>query len=202
MILAHIEQGSDEWRAARCGVVTASQFKAVMTKGRGKTRAEYLRRLRDEIITGRPTPPTFQSPAMQRGNDLEPVARQAYQEKVGHNVHEVGIVYLDGGRRVAASPDGLIGDKGGLEIKCPLPHNHQKYMRDGRVPPQYMAQIQGNLWVTGRAWWDFVSFAPEFAPDYRIMVRRVQRDEVYISALEREISRFVEDLDNAVRALL
>ncbi|MCB9989095.1 MAG: YqaJ viral recombinase family protein [Rhodospirillales bacterium] len=199
MILAHIEQGSDEWHDARCGVVTASNFKAVLTGGRGKTRASYMRRLRDEIITGRPTPPSFQSAAMVRGCDLEPQARRAYEEHAGESVREVGIVYLNDQRRVAASPDGLVNGNGGLEIKCPLPHNHEKYFREGRVPAQYVPQVQGNLWVTGREWWDFVSYAPEFPPEYRLMTRRVYRDEAFISLLKAEVERFIEELDKAVQ---
>ncbi|MEZ5813459.1 MAG: YqaJ viral recombinase family protein [Alphaproteobacteria bacterium] len=133
MIIRTIQQGSDEWHAARCGVVTASNFKAILTKGSGKTRANYMRRLAEEIMTGRVAPPSFESKAMQRGNDLEPYARNAYQEKTGRRVREVGIAYLDESKRVAASPDGLISDDGGLEIKCPLPHTHEKYWQDGRA---------------------------------------------------------------------
>lgn len=201
MILAHIEQGSDEWFAARCGVVTASNFKAVMTGGRGKTRLNYMRRLRDEIVTGRPAPPTYQSAAMERGCKLEPRARDVYTEKSGHDVREVGIVYLDEDKRIAASPDGLIGLEGGLEIKCPLPHNHMKYVQDGVVPTQYVPQVQGNLWVTGRDWWDFVSYAPEIANDSHIMIHRVYRDESYIRRLRDEVLRFVEELDGFTAAV-
>ncbi|MCB1555955.1 MAG: YqaJ viral recombinase family protein [Alphaproteobacteria bacterium] len=198
MILSHIQQGSDEWFDARCGVVTASNFKAVMTGGSGKTRRSYMRRLYEEIKTGRPTPPSFQSAAMERGCNLEPRARAAYQAETNQDVREVGIVYLCNERRVAASPDGLIGEEGGLEIKCPLPHNHEKYLRDGGVPRQYIPQIQGNLWVTGRQWWDFVSYAPEMAPAYRLMIRRIYRDESYIAHLRREVERFVQELDEAL----
>ncbi len=199
MILAHMEQGSDEWHAARCGVVTASNFKAVLTGGRGKTRANYMRRLYEEIKTGRPAPPSFQSAAMVRGCDLEPHARRAYEAHSGEDVREVGIVYLNDEKRVAASPDGLVSADGGLEIKCPLPHNHEKYMHEGRIPSQYVPQVQGNLWVTGRDWWDFVSYAPEFPSDRRMMVRRVYRDEAYISLLAESVFRFVDELDQMVR---
>lgn len=198
MILEHLEQGSDAWHAARCGVVTASNFKAVMTGGSGKTRLNYMRRLRDEILTGYPTPPAFQSEAMVRGCTLEPRARRAYQQETSESVREVGLIYLDETRRVAASPDGLVGEEGGLEIKCPLPHTHEKYLRDGSLPKPYVPQVQGNLWVTGRAWWDFVSFAPEFPSAHRLFVRRIYRDETYIAALRREITRFVAELDAVV----
>jgi len=199
-ILSHIEQGSDEWFSARCGVVTASNFKAVMTGGGGKTRLNYMRRLRDEIVTGCPTPPSYQSAAMERGCDLEPQARDAYGSASGLDVREVGIVFLDEDRRVAASPDGLIGMEGGLEIKCPLPHNHTKYLHEGCVPKQYIPQVQGCLWVTGRDWWDFVSYAPEIADDSHMMICRITRDEDYIKTLRDKVLRFVEELDGFVQA--
>lgn len=200
MIITSIIQGSPEWHAARCGVVTASNFKAVLTGGSGKTRRTYMYKLMGEITTGRVAPPSFESQAMQRGNDLEPEARDSYQDHTGHTVQEVGIAYLDQHKRVAASPDGLIGDEGGLEIKCPLPHTHEKYLVDRRIPKIYMPQVQGNLWVTGRKWWDFLSFAPEFPEGRHIMLHRVHRDEAYIDRLSSEVLRFVEELDILVES--
>lgn len=195
MILSAIRQGTDEWREARCGVVTASNFKAIMTGGAGRTRQSYMHRLAQEILSGTPAPPSFQSEAMVRGTALEPRARAAYEDHTGHSVHEIGLAYLNDERRVSASPDGLIGEDGGLEIKCPLPHTHERYLFEGRVPTLYVPQVQGNLWVTGRQWWDFVSFAPEFPEKRRMMIRRVYRDESYIARLRAEVLRFVEDLD-------
>lgn len=198
MLISSVQQGSDEWYAARCGVVTASNFKAVLTKGRGKTRANYMRKLAEELMTGRIALPSFESEAMQRGNDLEPEARYVYQKRTGHDVREVGIAYLDERKRVAASPDGLIGDYGGLEIKCPLPHTHEKYLRGRCIPKQYIPQVQGALWVTGRKWWDFVSYAPEFSGPQQVMLCRVHRDETYIASLRTEVLRFVKELDALV----
>lgn len=198
MIVSALKQGSDAWRDARCGIVTASNFKAILTRGSGKTRTAYMRRLIEEIITGRVAESSFHSEAMTRGVDLEPRARRAYEIHTGHRVQEIGLAWLDERRRVAASPDGLIGDDGGLEIKCPLSHTHEKYLSGACVPSVYMPQVQGNLWVTGRKWWDFVSFAPEFNEKKRMMVCRVHRDESYIAALRLEVSRFIEELDSLV----
>lgn len=195
MIVAALKQGSDAWREARCGVVTASNFRAILTRGSGKTRMAYMRRLIEETLTGRVAETSFHSEAMSRGVDLEPCARRAYQTLTGHAVREIGLAYLDESRRVAASPDGLVGEEGGLEIKCPLPHTHEKYLCEGCVPNAYIPQVQGNLWVTGRKWWDFVSFAPEFNEKKRVMVCRVHRDESYIAALRAEVLHFVEELD-------
>ncbi len=196
-----LEQGSAEWRQARCGVVTASNFKLVLTKGRGKTRKNYMRRLVQEIMSGEPEEPTYWSGAMMRGTELEPHARRAYESASTHTVREVGLVFLNSDRRIGASPDGLIGNDGGLEIKCPLPHTHDKYLGDGRVPAIYKPQIQGNLWITGRKWWDFVSFAPERTHHERIIIHRMQRDEDYITRLRIEVERFVRELDDVVERM-
>ncbi len=200
MILHDLEQGSDAWKAARCGVVTASNFKKVITKGKGKTRLSYMDQLAYEIASGQPTLHSFQSDAMTRGVELEPRARRAYEALTGHRVNEVGIVYLCQKKRVAASPDGLIGLEGGLEIKCPLPHTHEKYLIDRRLPKSYLPQIQGSLWVTGRKWWDFVSYAPEFETSRQIMHLRIERDEDYISMMAEKVSRFIEDLDTILES--
>lgn len=196
MINSNIIQGTEEWYAARLGVVTASNFKAIITRGSGKTRANYMRKLAIEIISGKCSAQSFYSAAMQRGNDLEPEARYVYQKKSGENVREIGIAYLDESKRIAASPDGLIGDEGGLEIKCPLPHTHEKYLAEGCIPRIYIPQVQGSLWVTGRKWWDFISYAPEFERD--TMIHRVHRDEAYIERLSAEVLRFVRELDEMV----
>ncbi len=196
MIISSIKQGSDEWYAARLGVVTASNFKAIITKGSGKTRANYMRKLAHEIITGHIAPQTFESAAMQRGNNLEPEARYKYQKQTGLTVSEVGIAYLDENKRIAASPDGLIAEEGGLEIKCPLPHTHEKYLTEGHIPRIYVPQVQGSLWVTGRKWWDFVSYAPEFKRD--TMIQRIYRDESYIKRLSAEVLRFIDELDHII----
>ncbi len=194
MITSTHEQGTTEWQQARCGVVTASNFKLVLTKGGGKTRKAYMMRLAEEIRTGQPTE-SYWSDAMRRGTDLEPHARKAYEIETGHDVKEVGITFLDEKRRVGASPDGLINHDGGLEIKCPLISTHTKYLQSGYIPSQYMPQVQGNLWVSGREWWDFASFAPEMPDGERIVIYRAYRDEDYIARLQYEVERFVEELD-------
>ncbi len=200
MITASCEQGTTEWQQARCGVVTASNFKLVLTKGKGKTRKAYMMRLIEEKRTGRPTE-SYWSDAMKRGTDLEPRARKAYETTTGNGVKEVGINFLDERRRVGASPDGLIDHDGGLEIKCPLVSTHTKYLQSGRIPAQYVPQVQGNLWVSGREWWDFASFAPEMPPEEQIVIYRAYRDEDYISRLKSEVEQFVEELDQIIGAI-
>lgn len=193
MIIEQCIQGSDDWQRVRLGVVTASNFGKVLAGGSGKTRLRYMRTLTDEIIYGRKAD-GFWSHAMERGTELEPIARQAYEQQTGSWVREIGFTFLSERRRIGGSPDGLIDHDGGLEIKCPLPDTHKKYMRTGTIPAAYMAQIQGNLWITGRSWWDFVSFTPEEP----LLVKRVYRSEPYIRMLSDKVSSFVRDLDDLV----
>ena len=199
MIVMEMPQGGEDWLRARRGVVTASNFHLVLARGSGKTRRAYMERLAWEIVSGAPGEGAFMSEAMARGKALEPRAREAYRAASGLDVREVGLVFLDEGRRIAASPDGLIGDDGGLEIKCPLPHRHEACVARGCVPPRHRAQIQGNMWVSGRRWWDFVSFAPE--ADEPLFIRRVHRDEAYVDMLRREVARFLQELDGLVEQL-
>lgn len=194
MIVVDVEQGSSEWFEARCGVVTASNFGRILARGGGRTRRSYLYQLAEEIRTGR-RQDVYENQYMARGRKLEPRARQAYETATGVDVRQVGMVYLDARKRIAASPDGLIGENGGLEIKCPLPKNHLQYWQGGGAPAKYVPQIQGNLWVTGRAWWDFISYAPEESGERKILIRRIGRDEAYIRALQTAVEAFVYDLD-------
>lgn len=198
MIIEDCIQGSDEWLVLRLGVVTASNFGKVLTGGQGKTRLSYMRQLRDELITGRKEQLHW-SAAMERGSELEPLARKAYEEHSGHNVNEVGFIFKCSQRRVGGSPDGLINDHGGLEIKCPLPGTHDKYLHTGKIPRAYMAQIQGCMWLTGRTWWDFVSFCPEFPEDRRLLIRRVERDTSFINHMAKAIEGFVQELDQITK---
>lgn len=197
MIIEECIQGSDDWHRLRCGVVTASNFGLILTKGSGKTRMRYLKRLRDERLTGRKET-GYQTDAMRRGVKLEPRARRAYTMQTGNAVQEVGFVFLCNKRQVGGSPDGLVATEGGLEIKCPLPSTHEKYLTTGQIPRAYMAQIQGNLWITGRRWWDFVSFSPEFEQSRRLLVRRVMRDNRYIQNLATEVTRFLDELETQI----
>jgi dihydrofolate reductase len=133
---------------------------------------------------------------MQRGTELEPLARNFYELMTDNEVTEVGFCMHDQAQ-CGISPDGLIGDEGGLEIKCPAPQTHVKYLRDNKLPTQYKQQVQGCLWITGREWWDFVSFH-ESMP---VMTVRVQRDDDYIQLLEAEVLKAVETIETEVNRL-
>ena len=182
------EQGSDEWVRARLAVPSASMFaKIVTTKGAWSTQADsYINQLIAEDLTGEPTP-FYQNEHMARGTELEPEARAAFEFLTDQTVTEVGFCLHDT-LRAGCSPDGLIGEKGGLEIKCPAAATHVSYLRDEKLPSKYYQQVMGCLWITGREWWDFMSYHPDMKP----LIVRVERDEEYIAALEKHITKAVD----------
>ena len=192
MLLLEVEQGSPEWLAARRGIPTASCFdKIVTTKGEpSKSRTKYLYQLAGERITGG-TDDSFRSKFMQRGNDVEAEARAFYELIYDRTVQRVGICYKDESKRIACSPDGLVGKKGGVQIKCPSMAEHIGYLLSSQLPTEYFVQVQGELYVTDRDWWDFISYYPGL----RGFVVRVKRDEKFINSLSHELNVFCNDLD-------
>lgn len=185
-----VEQGSDAWFEARRGIPTASNFKRILTAGgrRSDSAPQYLRELLREYHNGRAPPEVNQW--MARGIELEPQARAVYESITDTAVAQTGLVYLDHARMVAASPDGLIGAHGLLEIKCPMLDTHLGYLESERVPAAHVPQVQGQLWVTGRRWCDFFSYHPDCEP--RLI--RVARDEEYIAKLRDAVQLFVKAL--------
>ena len=191
MRVIECEQGSPEWLQARLGIPSASSYaKLVTTTGRASAQATaYINQLVAERITGEPT--FFQvTDPMQRGMDLEPQARTAYEMETGNLVIQVGFLMHDT-LQAGASPDGLIGKNGGLEIKCPSAHTHVEYLRDGDLPIKYFQQVQGCLWISGRDWWDFMSYHPKMEP----LIVRVFRDEEFIKALECAVIEAVQMIE-------
>lgn len=181
-----IDQGTPEWFRVRAGIPTASKFATVMAKGEGKTRYEYMRRLAGEILTGEPQE-QFSNAHTDRGNAMEDEARETYAFINDAEIHRVG--FIRSGNK-GASPDSLVGTNGGLEIKTALPHIHIDRLERDRLPPEHKAQVQGNLWIAEREWWDFVSYWPRLP----VLTVRVYRDEEYIKALSDEIDRFNDEL--------
>lgn len=182
----NMEQGSEAWRSARCGIPTASNFATVMAKGEGKTRSKYMRVLAGEILTGEPAE-TFSNSYMDRGKVMEDEARETYA--FIHDAEPIRVGFVRNGQK-GASPDSLIGDNGGLEIKTALPDIQIDRLERDRLPPEHVAQVQGNIWTAEREWWDFVSFWPKL-PMLRV---RVYRDAPYIKTLSDEIDRFNDEL--------
>jgi len=188
------EQGSPEWLASRLGIPSASMFaKIVTTKGAWSTSADsYINQLVAERLTGE-REEVFQSHHMIRGTELEPDARDLYSLMTDSEVTEVGFCLHDT-LAAGCSPDGLIGEDGGLEIKCPAPSTHVEYLRGGVLPSKYKQQVMGCLWITGREWWDFMSYHPTMKP----LIVRVERDEEYIAALEKCVTQAVHLIEQNV----
>ena len=194
LITLDCEQGSEEWLAARLGIPTATGFENIVT-ATGKKSASYIKymaELIEESILGGGD--TYKSGFMERGNQLEPQARSAYEFLTGNDVIQVGGVYLNENRDVMVSPDGLIPSlKKGLEIKCPKMSTHIRYLLEGGVPAEYVIQVQANLWVTGYETWDFVSYCPEYQKQ-TLYLFTAERDEKLIKAFDEHIPQFVKTL--------
>lgn len=199
MIIEHFEQLSPEWFAARCGVVSASNFGKIVTPtgSRSTQDTKLMYQLAAERISGTKEE-AYQNAAMQRGIELEPQARKMYEFLTDAVVEQVGLCYLDDKKEVSCSPDGLLQfAKRGLEIKCPLPGTHVEYLKNGVLPTVYIPQVQGSMWVTGYHQWDFVSFCPGIRP----LIFRVERDQKYIKTMEMLILDFVDKLNQLVKEL-
>lgn len=140
---------------------------------------------------------TYQNATMLRGIELEGEARNFYQIVNDVEVQQVGFCISDGDHKYGASPDALVGDDGGLEIKCPSMAVHVEYLLNGKLPTTYFQQVQGGLLVTSRKWWDFVSYYPGIKP----LIVRVERDEVFIGKLKSELEKFCKDLDVVVNKI-
>jgi hypothetical protein len=188
-------QGSDEWWEAKLGMVSASNFAKVLNKGSG--RKLYMRKLAGQRLTGT-YEESYKNKIMEKGNELEPAAREYYEKEKGYTVKQVGFVARD--EWVGGSPDGLISPDGGLEIKCVLPSTHIDTILKAKMPTSHIPQVQGLLWVTEQEWWDFISYSPLLKgnPFYCV---RVPRDEDYIALLEKEVGRFVNELKDMIEKI-
>ena len=189
-------QGTPEWFSARLGLATGSKFSDVLAGGKGLTRKAYAVQLALEIVTGKQAE-TFTNQAMQDGTEREPIARALYEAHTGNFVDEVGFCRHDS-IECGVSPDGLIDEDGGLEIKCPKASTHAGYLAIPAEPSTYTAQIQGCMWVTGRSWWDFVSYHPDFPENAQLIVRRIKRDSDYIVKLEQAVKSFSKEVAEEV----
>ena len=176
----------------------------MLAKGQGKTRAAYLRRVVCERLTGKPME-TYATGSwaknLERGKEQEPYARMAYESVTGSLVEEVG--FLKHATIMAGcSPDGLIGDDGGAEIKSVIPTVQLETIEAGGYPSEHKAQIQGSLWLTGRKWWDFCSYSHDMPEHLKAYIFRVTPDAAYIVALEAEVRVFLSEVDAMVKRLL
>jgi putative phage-type endonuclease len=196
-------QRTTEWHTARLGKVTASRVADVIAKtktGYGASRANLMADLIVERLTGQPAS-TFTNAHMEWGTEQEPHARAAYSARTGELVEEVG--FIDHPRIVnsGASPDGLVGDDGLVEFKCPATSTMLDTLLAGEVPSKYIPQMQWQMACTNRAWCDFVSYDPRLPEHLRMFVKRVERDDKYITTLEGEVKTFLAELNEKLEKL-
>jgi putative phage-type endonuclease len=198
-----IVQGSSEWLAERLGKVTASRICDLMARtksGYSASRANYMAELVCERLTRNPTP-FFVNDAMRHGTDQEPFARQAYERAFGVDVLETGFVPHPELDMAGASPDGLIGLDGLLEVKCPNTATHLDTLDGAPIAEKYVLQMQFQMACTGRDWCDFASFDPRLPEPMSLHVRRVPRDVSLILNIETEAAAFLRELDAKVQRL-
>ncbi len=198
-----IEQGSDAWKQIRIGKVTASRVADVVAKtktGWGASRANYLAELIAERLTGEAAA-SFTNAAMQWGTDKEPEARAYYEFRSDAEVALVAFVDHPTIGMTGASPDGLVGDDGLIELKCPNTATHIETLLGDEIPAKYVTQMQWQMACTGRKWCDFASYDPRLPESMRLFVKRVNRDDTRIAELEKLVEAFLAELDGKVSAL-
>lgn len=197
MKIIQCQQQTPEWYQVRCGIPSASNFeKIITTKGEPSKQAQkYMYKLAGEKVCGI-AEESYQNGAMLRGVELEAEAREFYELINDVKVEQVGFCMTDD-ETIGCSPDGLVGDDGLIEIKCPSMAVHVEYMINDKLPADYFQQVQGGLFVTGRKWSDFVSYYPGIKP----FIIRVERDEDFISSLDNQLKQFCEGLNEVVNKI-
>lgn len=204
MTILECVQGSPEWLAARVGRVTGSRVCDVLAMlkkgGESAARRNYRYEIATEILTGLSVE-HYITKEMEWGIENELFARAAYEVKSGNSVDDVGFATHSRIERFGASPDGLIGDDGLLEIKCPTTPTHLDYILDGVVPEQYQPQMLAEMLCTGRKWCDFVSFDPRLPYNLQLFIRRFGFDEKRAGELEKAVETFLEEVDGMIALL-
>jgi putative phage-type endonuclease len=203
MNVLQVEQGSAEWKAARLGKVSASRIDEMVARtktGWGASRANYAAELIAEHLTGQPAE-KFTSIAMQWGTDTEADAKDCYCFLRDAEIEPVGLVLHPTIAMACASPDGLVGDDGLIEVKCPNTATHIDTLLSETVPDKYVKQMLWQMACTGRQWCDFVSFDPRMPPAMQTFIKRVPRDAAAIAELEREAIVFLNEIDATLSKL-
>ena len=198
-----MEQRTDEWFEARLGKVTASRIYDVLSKtksGYSATRKNYMAQLICERLTGN-REESFKTAAMQRGNDIEPKARARYMLETGELVEETGFINHPIINMSGASPDGLVGEDGLIEIKCPNTATHLEFLRTKTPKPEYLLQMLWQMACTGRKWCDFVSYDDRLKEHLSFQMVRINRDDERIQEIEEEVQKFLHELDEQIADL-
>lgn len=204
-MIVDVEQGTAEWIQMRCGMVTASRMADVMAKlkrkdGEAAVRSNYRTEVVCEMLTGRAAD-HYVSYEMEWGTANEPLARAAYEIYFGVEVDTVGFATHPSIKRFGASPDGLVGDDGLVEFKCPATSTHIGYLLDNKVPEDYAPQMLAEMACTGRQWCDFVSFDPRLPKRMQMFAVRFPRDEKRIAEMEQEVERFLGEVSASIELL-
>jgi putative phage-type endonuclease len=198
------DQGTAEWLQERCGKVTASRIADLMARtktGWGATRANYAAQLIAERLTGCVTP-SFTNAAMIHGTETEPEARRAYEFYVDRDVQQVGFIPHPTIAMAGASPDGLVGTDGLVEIKCPNTATHIDTLLTGTISDKYLKQMMFQMMCCGREWCDFASYDPRLPERMRLFVRRVTFDTELAAEIAETVTTFIAEIDDTVGKLL
>lgn len=192
-------QQNDDWRMARCGKITASSMYKVLSSDKLATYQNYVAEIVAERVSNTPTE-SYQSSAMEWGIENEQLARFAYELQSGFSVQEVGFIQHES-LMVGASPDGVIGEDGLIEIKCPNTATHLDTLLRGTIDPKYYAQMQCQMWITDRLWCDFVSYDPRLIGKAQMFIKRVERDSKFIFDMQDKCMEFLKKVDEMVRLI-
>lgn len=199
-----VAQRSDEWRQARAGRLTSSRAGDALWFLKGGKESAARRDYRTDLVAERlmnaPIESDFSNRDTERGVELEPLAIAAYELRTGQMVEPVGFI-VHGEYLAGYSPDGLVGDDGAIEAKAPRPANHIRYLLAGVVPDEHRDQMRHALWITGRAWIDFISFSPVFPEPLQLFVIRLTREQADLVAYEAEALKFLVEVDREHQAL-
>jgi len=188
-----MEQGSESWKEIRLAVVTASCFGKVLNSGKG--RGDYMKCLADEKRYGEQVD-SYSCKAMDDGHIYESYARQYYEAKFDVKVQQVGFILWG---HLGCSPDGLIGDDGGLEIKCSQGKSHREILKRQKMPTTHIPQVQSSMWISHRKWWDFVSYSPWEEEEDPFFCQRILRNDNYINNILKPASdRFLQDFHDLI----
>lgn len=199
-----VVQGTDDWHKLRLGKVTASRVADVLSKGKtgeSASRKNYRIELVAQRLTGQPAE-SFTNAAMEWGTATEPLARIAYELHTSSDVRQVAFIDHPTIEWFGCSPDGVVENELGLiEIKCPNTTTHLEWMDDGKAPSKHIPQMMAQMACTGAQWCDFVSFDPRLPEDLQLFVVRVQRDQEYIDSMEKEVVKFLEEVQATIDKL-
>lgn len=184
-----IEQNTEEWFKLRCGKITASEFKTCFSSESTKGYKGLIYQKRAEIRTGEKED-SFKSEWMERGNELENEAKQAYESYMFQDVQNGG--FYEYSEYIGASPDGLLNDDGLIEIKCPKASTMERYLEENRLPPEYKYQVHGQMLCSGRKYVEFVCYHPK----YDLFIKRIERDEAIINEIKEKLDKILAKIIN------